>query len=136
MKKVGEIGELDLLMPVIRKVHEFAKIDKYTSLTGYMTWLITSLPSQNFAIYYNLDETGNVDCFYILQVQIRACQLECSIVDAYNMNDEISEGEFEFIENWAKDHNCKYLTCYSNRPDALSRKYGFDKFGTVMIKAL
>ena len=136
MKKVGTVAELDLLIPAIKKVHEFAGIHKYTSLTGYMSWLTMSLPQHNFGVWYNLDENGEVDCFYILQVQVRSLQLECAIIDAYNKNEEIAEAEWEFIESWAKDHNCVFLSCYSNRPDALARKYGFDKFGTVMIKAI
>lgn len=138
VKKVTTVGEIDELIPLIKRVHMFAGISKYISLTGYLTWLVSNLPSPNFAIWYGTDSDLKPTWFVVVQVQVRNLKLECSIADAYmdGVDTEFSEEMFEYIEAWAKDHSCELLSCYSNRPEALARKYNFDKFGTVMIKAI
>lgn len=135
--KVKSIAELDYIMPLIQKLHRYIGIDKYVSITGYMTWIVANLLNPTFAVWYGLKD-GSVNWFVICQIQLRAGRLECAIVDACmeTVDTGISDEMFGFIEEWARDQKCEFLSCYSKRPGAMERKYGFEEFGTVMIKAI
>ena len=135
VKKVVEYEDLDALIPLIQKLYAETGIDRYVSLVGYISWITVSFPSSNFQIWKG-EENGEVKGYLIAHITQRFLIKECCIVDAFiDENDEATvKTVYAKINEWARENECKQISIVSKREKAFARKYGFDYFGSVMIR--
>ncbi len=135
--KVTRLSELDEIIPMIQKLHADSGIDKFVSLTGFIAYVSLKLPLVTFNVWKVMNE-GKLIGYAIVEITQRYFETECMIVDAYmEKNDpEFTEQVFDFIQQWAKESGCTILSCHTNRAEALQKKYGFDAYGTVLMRRL
>lgn len=135
--KIKTMRELDDIIPMIKTLHEEQGLDKFFSLSGFLTWIAFNLPLENFQVWKVIDNDRLIG-YCISQITTRYFELECSIVDAYMViNDpEFTQQAFEFIEKWGKEKGCTLLSCSSMRDMALQKKYGFEPVGMRLMKKI
>lgn len=130
--------DIDMIVPFIKALYEGTVMGKHVSLAGYLAWLVAQLPREDFNIWISINEEGAATGFAVVERVIRLFQYECHIHDSYtaHVDMEFSEQFFESVESWARDMQCQTISCYTNRPEALSRRFGFEQAGTLLIKAV
>ena len=135
--KVTKLSELDKIIPMIQKLHKDSGIDKFISLTGFLAYISLKLPFASFNVW-KAREGERIVGYAIAEITQRYFENECMIVDAYmeSPDEELSGFMFNFIQDWAVSNGCTILSCHSHRAEALRRKYGFDSYGTVLMKRI
>ena len=135
-EKVVSIAEIDEIIPMIQKLHK-GTIDKYVTLAGFITWVSLNLPLSSFNVWKAKHEDKTVG-YAIAEITQRYFVRECTVVDAYiEINDEeFVKKMYKFIRDWAEVNECKIFSCYSHRAEALSRKYKFDTYGTLLMQKI
>jgi len=138
INKVETAREIDDLLPMIKKIYDNTPLGKHISISGYIGWLLMNIPRPDFEIWYAINEHSEVCGFVVIEKVTRLFTFECHIHDAYmGWNDpRFSEQILDDIETWAADKQCQTISMYSNRSDALSKRFGFETAGTLLIKAI
>jgi hypothetical protein len=131
------VREIDDIVPLIDRLYEKSVIGRYISRSGYIAWLTMNIANPDFAIWY-VTEGTEVKGFCILQKTLRLFEFECHVHDAFMgwYDTEFSEKFMESIESWAEDKQCTTISCLTSRPDGMSKRFGFEKAGSLMMKAI
>jgi hypothetical protein len=137
IKKVTDFKELDELIPLIQKLYGGLGIDKYITLSGYISWITMGFPSGNFQIWKG-EKDGIVVGYLIANITQRFLIKECSIVDAFmDVNDtEATDFVFQKVNEWAKEMGCTQISIVSKRDKAFMKRYNFDFFGSILIQKI
>lgn len=137
ISRLKEPEELDQILPLIIEFHANNLFYSYYSLSSFIAFITNNCISPFFSIWIAKENDAIVG-YAIATIDIKYQVKECIIYDAYSKSTDtdIVKLCFEEIEDWAKDSGCKYISCYSDRAEALEKKYGFEKVSTFMIKKL
>ena len=137
LDRITTVDQVDEIIPMIQKLHK--ETDKYISLAGFLTWITINLinPQSKMQIWKVTHENKTVG-YAIAEITLRYFVPECTVVDAYiEINDPKFVDEVEkFIMDWAEANACKIFSCYTNRAQAMSKRHGFDSYGTLLMKRI
>jgi hypothetical protein len=137
VKKVTELKELDNIIPLIQKLKNSVGNGKYSSMIGYLSWIVLNFPLDNFQIW-KAEEDGVAKGYLITQITQRYFIPECCIVDAFmdENNSEIVDAVYSHVVAWAKEKGCNQISINTKREAAFAKKYGFEYLGTTMAKKI
>ncbi len=137
INQVTAAREIDDIMPLVNKLYDGIPLDKYISKAGYIAWLVGNIANPDFRIWYAIDGI-EVKGFCVVQKQLRLFEFECHIHDAFMdfVDTEFSNEFFEMIESWAEDKQCTTISCFTFRPEGMIKRFGFERAGTLLIKAI
>ena len=136
--KITTLEELDEILSLIDKFHNENDYWKLFTKIGFLTDIVGNLinPDWSFWIIKNNDDKTIGYC--IVMIVTKHFIREAVIFDTYMIenNPELSHKSFEIIEKWAKDLNCKYISCYTVRGEAISKSYGFNIKQEYLLKKI
>lgn len=137
-EKIISIEELDEIAPFVEKLHKQHGLYKFISHTGFMTEMALKLPQTETYAVWKFIENEKVVGYSIVEITGRHFQKECMIVDAYTeINDEeTTKRLFDQVCIWAEEKGCKILSCHTHRDSGIKEKYGFETYGTLLMKRI
>lgn len=136
IKELKELKEVDEIIPLIQELMD--QVPYQYSLTGFLGWLAFNFYLPTCNVWVGYDEKDNAIGYAVALIESRYFERECIIIHAYTKKymPEMTKLTFEEIKKWATKQGVKTISAYTEKAQALQKKYNFDIISNYLIKKI